>query len=61
VAAGFDVVENLALLVVLTDRTNGWPDLAASAAAIKFMLLNIAYAAAAVAIVSALLTRVRRR
>jgi hypothetical protein len=60
VAAGFDVIENLALLVVLTDRTEGWPDLAASAATIKFALLYVAYAATAVAAGSALVANRRR-
>lgn len=61
VAAAFDVVENLALLVVLTDRTSGWPDLAASAAGIKFALLNVTYVLVVVALVSAGVTRLRSR
>ncbi len=60
VAAGFDVIENLALLVVLTDRTSGWPDLAASAASIKFALLNVTYVLVVVTLVSAGITRLRR-
>lgn len=59
-AAAFDVIENLALLVVLTDRTSGWPDLAASAAAIKFALLDVTYVLVVVALVSAGITRLRR-
>lgn len=60
VAAAFDVIENLALLVVLTDRTSGWPDLAASAASIKFALLNVSYVLVIVALVSAGVTRLQR-
>lgn len=59
-AAAFDVVENLGIFVVLTDRTDGWPDLVASMATIKFTLLNVAYAVLAVALVSALVARFRR-
>ena len=61
VAAGFDVVENLALLVVLSDRTSGWPDLAATAASIKFALLNVTCALVVVALLSAGVTGLTRR
>ena len=44
---------------MLTDRTSGWPDLATSAASIKFALLDIAYVLVGVALLSAGVTRLR--
>lgn len=38
-AAGFDALENLCLLVVLTGRTDTWPDLAETFASVKFVLI----------------------
>ena len=38
-AAAFDVLENLCLLVVISGRTETWPDLAESFASVKFVLI----------------------
>jgi hypothetical protein len=40
-AAGFDVLENVCLLVVIAGRTDTWPDLAESFASIKFALIYV--------------------
>jgi hypothetical protein len=53
VAAGFDLLENLCLLVVISGRAETWPDLAASFASIKFVLI---YAVAPVALVAGLVS-----
>ncbi len=58
VAALCDVVENVALLVVIGGETSGWPDVAAGAADVKFVLLLPFYALLVVALVSGVLTKV---
>lgn len=61
VAAAFDVLENLALFVVVTERVDGWPDRAETLATVKFALLDVAYVGAAVAVLSAVIARFVRR
>ncbi|HYF44622.1 MAG TPA: hypothetical protein VD926_00335 [Acidimicrobiales bacterium] len=60
VAACLDVVENVALLVVTTNRVDGWPDLAEVMARLKFGVLSGFYAVLLAALVSALIARRRR-
>ena len=60
VAAGFDVLENVALLVVVTDRVDAWPDIARVMANIKFAVLTAFYIALAAALIDAAFSRLRR-
>jgi hypothetical protein len=53
VAAGFDLLENLCLLVVISGRPDTWPDLAASFASVKFVLI---YAVTPVVLVGGLVS-----
>jgi hypothetical protein len=57
-AAVFDVVEDVALLVVIGGETEAWPDLAHSMANVKFGLIYGFYAVAVVALVSGVLAQV---
>ena len=57
-AAGFDLLENLCLLVVISGRADTWPDLAESFASVKFFLIYVVAPLVLVAgLVSAALSR----
>ena len=59
--AAFDAVENAFLLVVAADNTSTWPDLAALAATVKFVLLGLALVVFAVGLVTLGVLSARRR
>jgi hypothetical protein len=52
-AAAFDLLENICLLVVISGRADTWPDLAASFASVKFVLI---YAVTPVVLVGGLVS-----
>ena len=57
-AAAFDALENLCLLVVISGRTDTWPDLAESFASVKFVLIyGVAPLVLVIGLVSAALAR----
>jgi hypothetical protein len=60
-AAAFDVLENLALLVVTANQARGWPNLAKGFALTKFALLAVWALALVGAVVLAVAARSQRR
>jgi hypothetical protein len=59
-AAGFDLVEDVALVLVTADRTQGWADLARTMAQAKFFLIDLYLVVLVLAVGSAVVARVRR-